>query len=63
MNNDKFTTFSNFEHDKPRYLSKIPHAKKRPVAGSPTSCCLKRKKLYKIRRDFINSKHDQVVKL
>lgn len=47
MNNDKFTLFSDFKHDKPGCLSKIPHATKRPVAGSPTSCCVKRKNCIK----------------
>lgn len=62
MNNNKFTVFSDFKHDKTKHLSKIPHATERPVAGSPTSCCVKSKKLYKI-RDLINREYNQVVKL
>lgn len=43
MNNNKFTLFSDLEHDKPRHLFKILQATKKPVAGSPMSCCTKRK--------------------
>lgn len=58
MNNNKFTLFSDFERDKPRRLFKILQATKKTVAGSPTSCCTKRKKMYKIRGDFINRKYN-----